>query len=72
MLATIHNETWNLLNMQHITQILKDETVQTSSVVAIKSIKEPSTWLKVATILEKNKQKPPTYQSLELFKKLHL
>ena len=35
MLATIRDDTWNMLNIQHITQ------------------KDPPTWLKVATTLEK-------------------
>ena len=54
MLGTIRDDTWNVLNMQHITQIRKDGIIQTSPVVAIKDLKDPPTWLKVATTFEKS------------------
>ena len=47
MLVTICHDTWNMLNMQHITPNQKDGIIQTSLVVAIKRLKDPSTWLKV-------------------------
>ena len=57
MLAKIRDYTWNVLNMQHITpKFEKDGTIQTSLVVAIKRLKDPPPWLKVATTLKK----PPT------------
>ena len=57
MLAIIRDDTWNVLNMQHIIlQILKDGVIQPSTVVAINRIKDPPTRLKVATAFEK----PPT------------
>ena len=48
MLATIRDDTWNVLNIQHITPIRKDGIIQTPPVVAIKILKDPPTWLKVA------------------------
>ena len=36
MLTTIHDDTWKVLNMQHITQIHKDVIIQVSPVVATK------------------------------------
>ena len=53
MLATICDDTWNVLNMQHITKIGKDGNIQTSPVVAITILKDPPTRLKMATTLEK-------------------
>ena len=41
MLATIRDDTWNVLNMRHTTQIRKDGIIQTSLVVALKMIKDP-------------------------------
>ena len=35
MLATIRDDTWNVLNMLHISQIKKDGIIQTSRVAAI-------------------------------------
>ena len=35
MLVTIRDDTWNVLNMQHITQIRKDGIIQISLVVAL-------------------------------------
>ena len=35
MLATIHDDTWNMLNMQQITLIRKDGIIQTSPVVVL-------------------------------------
>ena len=52
MLATIHNDTWNVLSMQHITPNLKDGIINLSSVVAIKRLKDLPTWLRMATTLE--------------------
>ena len=43
----------------HYPKIWKDEIIQTSPVVAIKRLKDPSTWLKVATTIEKP-HPPPT------------
>ena len=53
MLATIHDDTWNMLNMQHITPNSKRWDYSDILVVAIKRLKDPPTWLKVATTLEK-------------------
>ena len=38
MLATIRDDTWNVLHMQHITQIQENEIIQTSSVVVLEKI----------------------------------
>ena len=51
MLATIRDDTWNVFNIQHVTP--KDGIIQTPSAGAIKRLKDPPTWLKVATTLEK-------------------
>ena len=59
MLAAIHDDTWNVLNMQHTTHIWKNGIIQTSQVMAIKRLKD--TWLKVATSLEKS---PPTIHNV--------
>ena len=57
MLAIIRDDTWNVLSMQHtILQIRKAGVIQPSTVVAINRLKDPPTWLKVATTFEK----PPT------------
>ena len=53
MLATIRDDTWNMLKMQHITPIRKHGIIQISPVMAMKILKDPPTWLKVATTLEK-------------------
>ena len=37
LLATISDDTWNVLNTQHITQIRKGGIIQTFPVVAIKN-----------------------------------
>ena len=68
MLATICDDTWNMLNMQHITQIRKDGTLQTLPVVAIKRLKDLPTWLKVAITLEK--APTPTHLIIEIFYKI--
>ena len=52
MLATIRDDTWNVFNV-HINPNLKDGIIQSSLVVAINKLKEPPTWLKVATTLKK-------------------
>ena len=57
MLATIRDDTWNELNMQHI--IRKCGIIQTSPVVAINRLKDPPTWLKVTTTLEENPTPTP-------------
>ena len=56
MLATIHGEILHMLNMQQIILNSKRWIIQTSPVVAINILKDPSTRLKVAATLEK----PPT------------
>ena len=49
------NDTWNVLNMQHRTPYLKKYgIIQVSSVVALKRLQDPPTWLKVTTTLEKD------------------
>ena len=55
MLAIIRDDAWDVLNMQHITPNSKrwDHSYTPGS---IKRLKDPPTWLKVATTLEK----PPT------------
>ena len=53
LLATISGDIWNVLNMQHITQIRKGAIIQTFPVVATKRLKNPPTWLKVAFTLKK-------------------
>ena len=42
MLATIHDDTWSVLNMQHIIPNSKDGVIQTSPVVAIDRLKGPA------------------------------
>ena len=39
MLATIHDDTWNTLNMQHITPNSKNGIIQTSLVMVLENIK---------------------------------
>ena len=56
MLATIRDDTWNMLNMQHIIPNSKKWNYSNIPVVAKNRLKDPPTWLKVATTLEK----PPT------------
>ena len=64
MLATIHDDTWNILNMQHITPNSKRWDYSDILVVAIKRL-GPPTWLKVATTLEKLPT-PLTYEDKTL------
>ena len=53
MLATICDDTWNMLNMQIIIlNSKKDGIIQASPMVAINRLKDLPTWLKVATTLE--------------------
>ena len=52
MLVTIREDTWNVLNIQQITPNSKRLDCSDTPVVAIKILKDPSTWLKVATTLE--------------------
>ena len=40
MLATIRDDTWNVLNMQKTSQIQKDGIIQTSPVAAIHRLKD--------------------------------
>ena len=56
MLATICDDAWNVLNIQHITPHSKRWDYSDTSGGGHKKIKGPPTWLKVATTLEK----PPT------------
>ena len=56
MLATIRVETWNVHNMQHIITNSKRWDYSDIPVVTINRLKDPPTWLKVATTSEK----PPT------------
>ena len=56
MLATIRDDTWNVLHMQHIILNTKRWDYWVIPVVAINRLKDLPTWLKVATTLEK----PPT------------
>ena len=56
MLATIHDETWNVLNMQHIIPNSKRWDYSDIPGSGHKRLKDPLTWLKVATTL----QNPPT------------
>ena len=56
MLAWISDDTWNVHNMQHIIPNSKRWDYSDIPVVAINKLKDPPTWLKVATTLEK----PPT------------
>ena len=55
MLATIRDDSQNVLNIQHIipSSRSQDGIIQTSPVVAINRLKDPSTQLKAATTLEK-------------------
>ena len=51
MLAKLRDDTWNMLNMQHIIPNSKRWDFS-DIVVAINKLKDPPTWLKVATTLE--------------------
>ena len=42
MLATLCDDTWNVLNMHHKTPNWKDGIIQTSLAVALKKIKGPA------------------------------
>ena len=53
MFATIRDDIWNVLNMQHITPISKRGDYSDIPGGVHKILKNPPTWLKVATILEK-------------------
>ena len=51
-----HNSWWHMKCAQHAVhnpKLKKDGIIETSLVVAIKRLKDPPTWLKVATTLEK-------------------
>ena len=52
MLATIRDDTWNELNMQHITPNSKRWDYSDIPVAAINRLIDPPTWLKVATTQE--------------------
>ena len=56
MLATIRDDTWNVLNMQHLIRNLKRWDHSDIAGGGHDRLKDPPTWLKVATTLEK----PPT------------
>ena len=51
MLATIRDDTWNVLNMQRIRSDIPGG--------GTKSLKDPPIWLKVTTTLEKYPPPPP-------------
>ena len=56
MLATIRDDTWNVLNMQHKIPYSKRWDYSDIPGGGHNRLKDPPTWLKVATTLEK----PPT------------
>ena len=56
MVVTIRDDTWNMLNMQHIIPNLKRWDYSDIPGGGHNRLKDPPTWLKVATTLEK----PPT------------
>ena len=56
MLATICDDTWNVLDMQHITPYSKRWDYSDIPGGGHKRFKDPPTWLTVAATLEK----PPT------------
>ena len=58
MLAKIRDDSWNVLNIQHITPNSKRWDYSDTPVVAIKRLKDPPTWMKVATTLEKSQPTP--------------
>ena len=61
MLATIRDDTWNVLNMQHITpNSKKNGVIQTSMVVALQNIKGPTQMVEIGHHLWKKSQTPPT------------
>ena len=62
MLATIRDDTWNVLNMQHIIPNSKIWDYS-DKVVVINRLKDPPTWLNEATTLEM----PPIPTHLHLF-----
>ena len=70
MLATIPDDTWNMLNIQHIIPNSKRWIMQSSPVVAIHCLKDSPTWLKVATTLEKAPNPCPhdSYRFLKFIK----
>ena len=53
MLATARDDTWNMLNMQNITLNLKRLDYSDIPGGGHNRLKDPPTWLKVATTLEK-------------------
>ena len=53
MLVTVCDDTWNVFNMQHTIPNSKKWNYSDIPVVAIKRLKNPPTWLKVVTTLEK-------------------
>ena len=64
MLATIHDDTWSVPNMQHMTPNSRRRDYSDIRGDGYKKIKDPSTWLKVATTLEKSP--PPTHAQIIL------
>ena len=53
MLDAIHDDTWNVLNMQRITPDSKRWDYSDNPMVVLKRLKALPTWLKVTTTLEK-------------------
>ena len=71
MLTKIRDNTWNVLNMQHITPNSKRWDYSDTPVVAIKRLKDPPTWLMVTTILEKSLTPTPWWRhQMETFSAL--
>ena len=54
MLATIHDDTWNVLNMQHITPNSKRWDYSDIPGGGTERLKDPPTWLKATNTLEKD------------------
>ena len=72
MLAKIHDDTWDMLNMHHIAPNLKRWIIKTSLIVSIKRLKDPPTWLKVDTTLEKPQPPSTVIVKAEIDDKCHL
>ena len=65
MMATIRNDTLNVLNMQHITPNSKRWNHSDIPGGGHKRLKDPLTWLKVASTLEKPPTPPTRPQSVD-------
>ena len=61
MLARILDIRWNVLNMQHMTPNSKRKDYSDIPSGGHKKTKDPPTWLKVATTLEKTPPPPTPY-----------